>query len=117
MELNEAAPHIGGAGNAGGWWEGSGNDQHLPVSAQRVALEARTMKQIDTDSFQHIKQVRSVRGSRLPKGRALERHEIRSLFFTCESDSSAKGLRDAAILGCSRCGLRRWKSLRWTWEA
>ncbi|HAT7539738.1 TPA: tyrosine-type recombinase/integrase [Citrobacter freundii] len=73
-----------------------------------VALEAWTMKQIDTDSFQHIKQVRSVRGSRLPKGRALERHEIRSLFFTCESDSSAKGLRDAAILGVLLgCGLRR----------
>jgi site-specific recombinase XerD len=73
-----------------------------------VALEAWTMKQIDTDSFQHIKQVRSVKGSRLPKGRALERHEIRSLFFTCESDLSSKGGRDAAILGILLgCGLRR----------
>lgn len=73
-----------------------------------VALEAWTMKQIDTDSFQHIKQVRSVKGSRLPKGRALERHEIRSLFFTCESDLSSKGVRDAAILGVLLgCGLRR----------
>ncbi len=73
-----------------------------------VALEAWTMKQIDTDSFQHIKQVRSVKGSRLPKGRALERHEIRSLFFTCESDPSSKGVRDAAILGVLLgCGLRR----------
>lgn len=73
-----------------------------------VALEAWTMKQIDTDSFQHIKQVRSVKGSRLPKGRALERHEIRSLFFTCESDLSSKGVRDAAIFGVLLgCGLRR----------
>jgi len=73
-----------------------------------VALEAWAMKQIDTDSFQHIKQVRSVRGSRLPKGRALERHEISRLFFTCESDSSSKGLRDAAIFGVLLgCGLRR----------
>lgn len=118
MELNEAAPHIGGAGNAGGCREGSGNDQHLPVSVKGVALEARTMKQIDTDSFQHIKQVRSVRGSRLPKGRALERHEIRSLFFTCESDSSAKGFGMRPFSGCSSgvaCAAR--KSLRWTWEA
>lgn len=72
-----------------------------------VALEAWTMKQLDTDSFQHIKQVRSVRGSRLPKGRALERHEIRNLFYTCENDSSVKGVRDAAILGVLGCGLRR----------
>jgi site-specific recombinase XerD len=73
-----------------------------------VALEAWTMKQIDTDSFQHIKQVRSVRGSRLPKGRALENHEVRALFSTCERDRSSKGLRDAAILGVLLgCGLRR----------
>ncbi|EMQ6092404.1 tyrosine-type recombinase/integrase [Salmonella enterica] len=73
-----------------------------------VALEAWTMKQLDTDSFQHIKQVRSVRGSRFPKGRALERHEIRNLFYTCENDSSVKGVRDAAILGVLLgCGLRR----------
>nr|WP_244183407.1 tyrosine-type recombinase/integrase [Xenorhabdus kozodoii] len=73
-----------------------------------VALEAWTMKQLDTETFQHIKQVRSVRGNRLPKGRALERHEIRTLFFTCENDISTKGLRDAAIIGVLLgCGLRR----------
>ncbi|MBD2785551.1 tyrosine-type recombinase/integrase [Xenorhabdus sp. DI] len=73
-----------------------------------VALEAWTMKQLDTDSFQHIKQVRSVRGNRLPKGRALERYEIKTLFFTCENDVSTKGLRDAAIIGVLiGCGLRR----------
>ncbi len=73
-----------------------------------VALEAWTMKQLDTDNFQHIKQVRSVRGNRLPKGRALERYEIKTLFFTCENDVSTKGLRDAAILGVLvGCGLRR----------
>ena len=55
-----------------------------------VVLEAWSMKQIDTDSFQHIKQIRSVKGSRLPNGRALGKHEIRSLFFTCESDASSK---------------------------
>ncbi|NHB98693.1 integrase [Photorhabdus stackebrandtii] len=73
-----------------------------------VALEAWTMKQLDTDSFQHIKQVRSVKGSRLPKGRALDKQEIRTLLFTCENDHSSKGLRDAAIIGVLLgCGLRR----------
>ena len=64
-----------------GMQEGSGNDQHPTCPALKGwLLKPRTMKQIDTDSFQHIKQVRSVRGSRLLKGRALERHEIRNLF-------------------------------------
>lgn len=73
-----------------------------------VALEAWTLKLIDTDSYQHIKQVKSVRGSRLPKGRALDPAEVRQLFFTCESDTSAIGVRDCAILSILvGCGLRR----------
>lgn len=73
-----------------------------------VALEAWTLKLIDTDAFQHIKQIKSVRGTRLPKGRALDPSEVRQLFFTCESDKSAIGVRDGAILSVLiGCGLRR----------
>lgn len=73
-----------------------------------VALEAWTLKLIDTDSYQHIKQVKSVRGSRLPKGRALDPAEVKQLFFTCESDPSVIGVRDGAILSILiGCGLRR----------
>lgn len=73
-----------------------------------VALEAWAMKQMDTESYQHIRQVKSVKGSRLPKGRALTSKEIRVLFQCCEKDNSAKGLRDAAILSVLLgCGLRR----------
>ncbi|KLU19283.1 integrase, partial [Proteus mirabilis] len=73
-----------------------------------VALEAWAMKQMDTESYQHIRQVKSVRGSRLPKGRALTSSEIRALFRSCEKDNSSKGLRDAAILSVLLgCGLRR----------
>ncbi|WP_370554238.1 tyrosine-type recombinase/integrase [Edwardsiella tarda] len=92
-----------------------GNTERAPATINTylsalkgVALEAWTMRQIDTDSFQHIKQVRSVRGSRLSKGRALERSEIKELFLICENDTSSKGVRDAAILGLLLgCGLRR----------
>ena len=73
-----------------------------------VAMEAWTLKLIDTDTYQHIKHVRSVRGTRLPKGRALSAAEVKKLFFTCESDTGAKGLRDAAIIAVLLgCGLRR----------
>lgn len=74
-----------------------------------VALEAWTLKQIDTDTYQHIRRVRSVRGSRLPRGRALGRDEIQRLLLVCEREpNQARGVRDAAILGVLiGCGLRR----------
>ncbi len=75
------------------------------------------MKQIDTDSFQHIKQVRSVRGSRLPKGRALERHEIRSLFSHVKVIQAPKGFGMRPFSGSSGVACAARKSLRWTWEA
>jgi site-specific recombinase XerD len=73
-----------------------------------VALEAWTMKQIDTDNFYHIKHVRPSKGTRVSKGRALSRSEIEKLFFTCQSDTTSKGLRDATIISVLiGCGLRR----------
>ncbi len=73
-----------------------------------VAKEAWSMKQMDTESYQHIKHIRSVKGTRLQKGRALTRKELEALFFTCERDTSAKGFRDAAIFSIMvGCGLRR----------
>lgn len=73
-----------------------------------VALEAWTLGQMDTDSFQHIKLMKSVKGFRLPKGRSLQREEIGSLLQICAADSEPKGLRDAAIIAVLiGCGLRR----------
>lgn len=73
-----------------------------------VALEAWQLKQIDTDAYQHIKLVKSVRGSRLAKGRALEGVESQALLSACGNDSSSKGLRDEAIIAVLLgCGLRR----------
>lgn len=73
-----------------------------------VALEAWAMKQIDTENFQHIKQVKPVRGSRLPRGRSLSRFEISKILQTCEMDNTGKGVRDSAILAVMLgCGLRR----------
>lgn len=73
-----------------------------------VAMEAWTLKLMDTDTYQHIKHVRNVRGQRLPKGRALSAADIRDLFRVCDQDKRAVGIRDAAILGLMLgCGLRR----------
>lgn len=79
------------------------------LSALRgVALEAWMLRQMEVEDYQHIHAVRSVRGSSLPRGRALQHEEIRGLFTVCEADRSSKGLRDAAIIGLILgCGLRR----------
>lgn len=73
-----------------------------------VAKEAWMLKLMDVESFQHIRAVRNLRGSRLPRGRALPTEEIRQLFQVCDADSSCQGARDAALLAVILgCGLRR----------
>lgn len=73
-----------------------------------VATEAWMLKLMDAESCEHIRRVRNVRGSRLPRGRALAREEIRALFGVCDGDKKLLGLRDAAIFGVMfGGGLRR----------
>lgn len=73
-----------------------------------VAKEAWMLRLMDVESFQHIRAVRNMRGSRLPRGRALPAEEVRQLFAACDADRSSLGVRDAAILGILLgCGLRR----------
>lgn len=73
-----------------------------------VANEAWMLRLMDVESFQHIRAVRNLRGSRLPRGRALPAEEIRKLFAVCDADRSSLGPRDAAMLAVILgCGLRR----------
>lgn len=73
-----------------------------------VAKEAWMLKLMDVESFQHIRAVRNLRGSRLPRGRALPPEEVRALFAIFHDDGSSIGIRDAAMLGVILgCGLRR----------
>jgi integrase len=58
-----------------------------------VAKEAWMLRLMDVESFQHIRAVRNLRGSRLPRGRALPPEEIRALFGACEADDSSIGVR------------------------
>lgn len=61
------------------------------------------LKLMSVEDYQHIRAVRSVRGSALPRGRALSREDIRQLFGTCEAYRSSKAGRDAALLGVIPC--------------
>ncbi len=61
-----------------------------------------------TDAFTRAVAVKSVRGSRLPAGRALDAGEIRALFSVCRADRNPAGSRDAAAFAMLfGAGLRR----------
>lgn len=73
-----------------------------------VALEAWSLKLMSAEDFQQIKAVKSVRGKRIPKGRALNYSEISALYSVCDADKSSTGIRDAAMIALLLgCGLRR----------
>lgn len=73
-----------------------------------VMKECWQLSLISADEYNRIKAVPPVKGERLPKGRALSRGEIRTLFLECAKDQTQAGARDAALLAILYgCGLRR----------
>src|SRR5207247_482737 len=73
-----------------------------------VARAAWNLGQISAEDYQRIKNVSSVRGERLPAGRALAGGEVVALLDACVRDESAAGARDAALVALlDGAGLRR----------
>jgi len=73
-----------------------------------VAHSAWQLKQLKTDDYQRIRDVKSVRGSRLPRGRALSDREVARLVAACARDTSPSGARDLALVALlGSGGLRR----------
>lgn len=73
-----------------------------------VLKEAWRLGLMTGDDYTRAADVRSVKGSRVPKGREVKRGELGALFDTCADDTSAAGRRDAAMLGLlAGGGLRR----------
>jgi integrase/recombinase XerD len=63
-----------------------------------IARAAWQLSQITAEHYEKIRDVRSVRGSRLPSGRAHSTDEIEKLLEACTNDRTAAGARDAAII-------------------
>jgi site-specific recombinase XerD len=73
-----------------------------------VAHSAWQLKQLKTDEYQRIRDVKGVSGSRLPRGRALSDREVSRLVDACLRDTSPAGNRDLALIALlGSCGLRR----------
>lgn len=72
-----------------------------------VIRQAFALGLIDADRYARILAVKSVKGTRVVKGRAVSHEELKALFATCNVNTMA-GARDAALLGIAYgAGLRR----------
>ncbi len=73
-----------------------------------VAKEAWRKKLIDVESYQHIKEIRRIKGSRSIKGRALDLSELNELIDYCMAQEGVIAMRDAAVIALTYgAGLRR----------
>lgn len=89
--------------------------RHTPATANAslagvkgVLKSAWRLGLMTTDDFTRAVDVRGVRGSRLPAGRALDHREIARLLRACAADRTASGRRDAALIALmAGAGLRR----------
>ncbi|WP_210498239.1 tyrosine-type recombinase/integrase [Vibrio crassostreae] len=78
------------------------------TSVKQVCKHAWRDKLMPLDTYERIRDIKGVKGTRVSKGRSLEVSEIKSLLQTCKDMSKVINIRDAAIIVLMRsCGLRR----------
>jgi integrase len=79
-------------------------ETYAPATANKMLAALRSVMKhafalglIDADEYERVRHFESVRGARVPRGRALPNGELRALFGACEG-STPGGARNAALL-------------------
>lgn len=73
-----------------------------------VAREAWRKKLISVEDYQHIKEIKRIKGTRTTKGRALDLEELNTLIDYCMLQDGVIAMRDAAVIALVYgAGLRR----------
>lgn len=73
-----------------------------------VSKEAWRKKLIDVETYQHIKEIKRIKGTRSIKGRALSLDELNQLIDYCMQQEGVIAMRDAAVVALVYgAGLRR----------
>lgn len=82
---------------------------NVMLSALRGVLEsAFDLGLIGAEDYQRAIKIKNVSGETVPAGRDISQGEMLALVNACMTDTSAAGVRDAAIIGVLyTCGLRR----------
>ncbi len=78
------------------------------AAVKGVAKEAWRLKLIDVEQYQHIKEIKRVKGSRTDTGRALSIKELNQMIDHCMQASGPIAMRDACLIALVYgAGLRR----------
>ena len=81
---------------------------HALAALRGVLYQAWKLGQLNTEDYNRAKDIKSVRGDTLLRGRALETEELAALLGACVKDKTPLGARDAALISVLYgAGLRR----------